>query len=59
LSSPYLWLLSLMAVLPTTLFWRHTWVLIPFCLLFVISYVWLYARIVRFRAPRWMVLGKR
>lgn len=52
LTSPYLWLLSLMAVIPATLFWRHTWLLMVFCLLFVISYVWLYARIVRFKAPR-------
>jgi UDP-N-acetylmuramyl pentapeptide phosphotransferase/UDP-N-acetylglucosamine-1-phosphate transferase len=59
LTSPYLWSLSLMAVIPATLFWRHTWVLMAFCLLFVTSYVWLYARIVRFKAPRWMILGKR
>jgi UDP-N-acetylmuramyl pentapeptide phosphotransferase/UDP-N-acetylglucosamine-1-phosphate transferase len=59
LTSPYLWLLSLMAVIPATLFWRHTWLLIVFCMLFVTSYVWLYARIVRFKAPRWMILGKR
>jgi len=59
LTSPYLWLISLMAVIPATLFWRHTDVLILFCLLFIISYVWLYARIVRFKTPRWMILGKR
>lgn len=59
LTSPYLWLLSLMAVIPATLFWRHTGVLMFFCALFVVSYVWLYARIVRFRSPRWMILGKR
>ena len=59
LTSPYLWLLSLMAVIPATLFWRHTWVLMSFCLLFVVSYVWLYARIVRFRSPRWMILSRK
>lgn len=58
-TSPYLWLLSLMAVIPATLFWRSTWVLMLFCLLFVASYVWLYVRIVRFRAPRWMSFRKR
>jgi UDP-N-acetylmuramyl pentapeptide phosphotransferase/UDP-N-acetylglucosamine-1-phosphate transferase len=57
-TSPYLWLFSLMAVIPATVFWRTTWVLIFFCLLFIISYVWLYARIVRFKAPRWMILRK-
>jgi len=55
MTSPYLWLLSLMAVVPATLLWRHSFILILFCLLFVISYVWLYARIVRFKAPRWMI----
>lgn len=59
LTSPYLWLLSLMAVIPATLFWRHTGVLIFFCLLFVASYVWLYARIVRFKSPRWLILRKK
>lgn len=59
LTSPYLWLISLMAVIPATLLWRHTSLLMIFCALFVTSYVWLYARIVRFRAPRWMIFGKR
>ncbi|RZI41648.1 glycosyl transferase [Herbaspirillum sp. HC18] len=59
LTSPYLWLLSLLAVVPATVFWRHTWVLIVLSLLFVMTYVWLYARIVRFRSPRWMILGKK
>ncbi|MBC7415397.1 MAG: glycosyltransferase family 4 protein [Herminiimonas sp.] len=59
LTSPYLWLISLMAVIPATLLWRHTWALMTFCVLFIASYVWLYARIVRFRAPRWMIFGKR
>ncbi|TFW19711.1 glycosyl transferase [Massilia arenosa] len=59
LTSPYLWLFSLMAVIPATIFWRHTGVLIFCCLLFVVSYVWLYARIVRFKAPRWMIIRKK
>ena len=59
MTSPYLWLFSLMAVVPATLFWEHTWVLMVFCVLFVASYVWLYMRIVRFRSPRWMILGKK
>ena len=59
MTSPYLWLLSLMAVIPATLFWKYTGVLIFFCLLFVVSYVWLYARIVRFKSPRWLILRKK
>ena len=59
LTSPYLWLFSLMAVIPATVFWRHTWVLMCLCLLFMASYIWLYLRIVRFKAPRWMILKKK
>jgi len=39
--------------------WSHSLLLILFCLLFVISYVWLYSRIVRFKSPRWMIMRKR
>ena len=59
MTSPYLWLLSLLAVIPATLFWKNTWVLASFCLLFVITYVWLYVQIVRFNVPRWMILRKK
>lgn len=59
LTSPYLWLLSLMAVAPATLLWKHTWLLMIFCMLFVFTYVWLYTRIVRFNAPRWMIFGRK
>jgi UDP-N-acetylmuramyl pentapeptide phosphotransferase/UDP-N-acetylglucosamine-1-phosphate transferase len=34
LTSPYLWMFSLMAVIPATVFWRHTWVLI--CVVFIV-----------------------
>src|SRR5450830_701229 len=59
LTSPYLWTLSLMAVVPATLFWHHTGILLICALLFIVSYVWLYARIVRFRSPRWLIWRKR
>lgn len=59
LTSPYLWLISLMAVVPATLLWHQTAALMVFCVLFVVSYVWLYARIVHFRAPRWMIFSKK
>jgi UDP-N-acetylmuramyl pentapeptide phosphotransferase/UDP-N-acetylglucosamine-1-phosphate transferase len=59
LTSPYLWLFSLMAVIPATVFWRNTGVLIFFCLLFIVSYIWLYARIVRFKSPHWLIWRKK
>lgn len=59
MTSPYLWLLSLMAVIPATLLWSHTWLLALLCVVFISFYVWLYAQIVRFNVPGWMILRKR
>jgi len=59
MTSPYLWLLSLMGVIPATLLWSHTWILVLFSVVFISSYVWLYAQIVRFNVPAWMILRKR
>ncbi len=54
MTSPYLWALCSLSVLPAVLWWDNTPVLSLFIALFAGSYVWLYWRIVRFRAPRWM-----
>jgi UDP-N-acetylmuramyl pentapeptide phosphotransferase/UDP-N-acetylglucosamine-1-phosphate transferase len=56
LTAPYLWMLSSMAALPATLFWRRPPVLQLIVVLFCVLYIWLYWRLVRFKAPRWMVL---
>jgi UDP-N-acetylmuramyl pentapeptide phosphotransferase/UDP-N-acetylglucosamine-1-phosphate transferase len=53
-TAPYLWLLSSFAVVPAILWWQSTPILITFTLLFVVFYVWLYNRIVRFKTPDWM-----
>jgi len=54
MTSPYLWLLCLMSIIPSVLWWDSTRVLSIFLLLFMVSYVFLYWRIVRFRTPRWL-----
>ena len=59
LTAPYLWLLSSLAAVPATLFWREPLVLQVFVALFCVTYVWLYVRLVRFRAPRWLVMRSR
>lgn len=59
MTSPYLWLLSLMAVIPATVFWHRSLVLMALCVVFIASYVWLYASIVRFRSPRWLLPRRR
>jgi UDP-N-acetylmuramyl pentapeptide phosphotransferase/UDP-N-acetylglucosamine-1-phosphate transferase len=57
LTAPYLWVLSTLSVLPATLFWRNTSALQASVGVFCVLYVWLYLRLVRFRAPRWLVLN--
>jgi UDP-N-acetylmuramyl pentapeptide phosphotransferase/UDP-N-acetylglucosamine-1-phosphate transferase len=54
LTSPYLWLLAALAVMPAILFWRDHIVLKCFTLLFVVTYVWFYWAIVRFKVPGWV-----
>jgi UDP-N-acetylmuramyl pentapeptide phosphotransferase/UDP-N-acetylglucosamine-1-phosphate transferase len=55
MTSPYLWGLCMLSVVPAVLFWDNTPVLAGFILLFGVTYVVLYWRIVRFRSPRWLV----
>jgi UDP-N-acetylmuramyl pentapeptide phosphotransferase/UDP-N-acetylglucosamine-1-phosphate transferase len=56
MTSPYLWGLCVLAVVPATLFWNSSALIAPFLILFVVSYVMLYWCIVRFKAPRWLRL---
>ena len=58
MTSPYLWLLCLFSVIPSLLWWQSTTVLSCFLLLFVVLYIWLYARIVRFKTPRWLIFRR-
>ncbi|MBU3629010.1 glycosyltransferase [Polynucleobacter sp. AP-Reno-20A-A9] len=53
-TSPYLWMLTTLAIIPAILWWQSTPILIGFFALYIFSYVWLYKRIVCFRTPRWM-----
>ncbi len=57
-TSPYLWLLSSLAIFPAIIWWQYTWVLQCFALLFCISYIWAYNALVRFRKPRSFTLLK-
>lgn len=53
-TSPYLWVLSGLSVVPAVLFWNRTWVLMLFTLVFIATYVSAYLMIVRFKVPRWL-----
>jgi UDP-N-acetylmuramyl pentapeptide phosphotransferase/UDP-N-acetylglucosamine-1-phosphate transferase len=54
MTSPVLWLLCMVSVVPAVLFWDSTPLMGLFLLLFGLTYVGLYWRIVRFKSPRWM-----
>lgn len=58
LTAPYLWVLAAMAVIPAVLFWNNAWVLRGFALLFAVTYVLLYRRLVQFKTPKWMRVNR-
>jgi UDP-N-acetylmuramyl pentapeptide phosphotransferase/UDP-N-acetylglucosamine-1-phosphate transferase len=59
MTSPYLWLLCMFAVVPAMLFWNSTGILATLIVAFSGGYTYLYWRIVRFRAPRWLTFPQR
>jgi UDP-N-acetylmuramyl pentapeptide phosphotransferase/UDP-N-acetylglucosamine-1-phosphate transferase len=51
-TAPYLWVLSLVSIVPAIFLWHNTLALLVVILIFIYAYIWLYRRIVRFeRAP--------
>jgi UDP-N-acetylmuramyl pentapeptide phosphotransferase/UDP-N-acetylglucosamine-1-phosphate transferase len=54
LTSPYLWVLCMLSLAPAVLFYDNSMVLAGSLLLFGLTYVLLYRRIVRFQSPRWL-----
>ena len=60
MTSPYLWLLCMLSVVPAALFWDSAAALAVFLALFALHLRGVYWRIVRFRSPRMMrMLGSR
>ena len=55
-TAPYLWILAGLSITPAVLWWQSTPILMGACALFIISYVWIYTRIVKFKTPDWMDL---
>lgn len=53
-TSPYLWAFTILTVIPAVLFWNRTGILMFFCAVSVVTYIWGYLTIVRFKVPRWM-----
>jgi UDP-N-acetylmuramyl pentapeptide phosphotransferase/UDP-N-acetylglucosamine-1-phosphate transferase len=55
-TAPYLWILAGLSITPTLLWWQSTPILMGACALFIISYIWIYTRIVKFKTPKWLYL---
>ena len=58
LTSPYLWVMSSLAVVPATLFWKSTVWLEVFALVFIVFYVCIYIAIYRARFPKWLAIRR-
>ncbi|OZA75836.1 glycosyltransferase [Polynucleobacter sp. 39-46-10] len=56
-TAPYLWALTILGITPAILWWESTPILMAASLVFIIYYVRIYSKIVRFKAPRWMHIG--
>lgn len=59
MTSPYLWMLCSVSVVPALLFWDKPLLLQIFVLVFVVTYLWLYRNIVRFSSPKWLIVKKK
>ena len=53
-TSPFLWILSSLAVFPAAIWWNRTWILEVLTVLFCIFYIYIYRSIVQFKIPRWL-----
>ncbi len=54
MTSPFLWALCMISVVPAVLFWDNSAIMAVSLAIFALAYVVLYWRIVRFRSPWWL-----
>lgn len=55
----YVWAGTAMFILPSLFVWRSSAWLIALSILFLIAYVWLYSRLMQWRAPSWMIISPK
>lgn len=55
-TAPYLWMLASFSITPAILWWNSSPMLIGLSLVFISIYLWIYARIVKFKTPKWLHL---
>ncbi|MCB5363493.1 glycosyl transferase [Pusillimonas sp. CC-YST705] len=62
LASPYLWVLTLIGLVPATIWYDDVYILCASMAVFAAVYIWIYSRLVSWRRPAWLLLpslGKR
>jgi UDP-N-acetylmuramyl pentapeptide phosphotransferase/UDP-N-acetylglucosamine-1-phosphate transferase len=58
MTAPYLWMLCVTSLVPALAFWDSTPLIGACMLLFALTYIALYRRIVRFKTPKWLVVTR-
>ena len=53
-TSPYLWVISSISIIPAVLWWKRPFVLMLSALIFIGIYIALYRSVVRFKKPSWL-----
>jgi UDP-N-acetylmuramyl pentapeptide phosphotransferase/UDP-N-acetylglucosamine-1-phosphate transferase len=53
-TSPYLWVISSISIIPAVLWWKRPFVLMLSALIFIGIYIVLYRSVVRFKKPSWL-----
>jgi len=54
-TSPYLWGISLMGVLPSLVFYKNSFALILILAIFISTYIYIYIKVVKFKTPKWLI----
>jgi len=56
----YIWIGTVIFMMPALFSWRNTPALVAIAVLFSVAYTWLYLRLIRWRAPGWLIsTGRR
>lgn len=56
MASPYLWVLTLIGLVPATIWWDNALMLCVSLVVFALVYIWIYSRLVSWRRPSWLLL---
>jgi len=55
----YIWTANSFFIIPAISFWNNTAALASVALIFCCAYTWLYNRLIRWRAPRWLIMSPK